>query len=400
MIKTPLSQLNVVIVGAGIAGSCAALALRQRGAQVTLLERSSQAIDAGAGLQIPSCATRVLRALGLGAQLDAIASVPAQLHFREAFSGRIVINGAPNNDQSDCPHYQAHRADVHSMLLDSATEQGAAVEWGASVADVAQQKDVAIVSLDDGRQLRADLVIGADGIRSTVRQQLFGDQKAEFTGNIAYRAMIDASQLPRPVAAGVFLGPDAHFVIYPLRDGRCVNVVAQCRSADWRDESWMAQGDREELRQTYAGWHEDVELLLAAMQETYQWGLFTRTPMARWSIGRIGLIGDACHPSLPNLGAGAALAMEDAYVLADLLARFPDRPEHAFDILHKLRIKRCSKVQRVSRSNSELFHMRNPLRRWLTYRALSLVTKALPRAIPRQLSWLQDYDASTVVESM
>lgn len=400
MTRAPLSQLNVVIVGAGIAGSCAALALRQRGAQVTLLERSSQAIDAGAGLQIPSCATRVFRALGLGEQLDAIASIPAQLHFREAFSGRIVINGAPNNDQSECPHYQAHRADVHAMLLDAATGLGAAVEWGASVVDVAQENQSAIVSLEDGRRLQADLVIGADGIRSTVSRQLFGEQNAQFTGNIAYRAMIDASQLPRPVNAGVFLGPDAHFVIYPLRDGRCVNVVAQCRSDDWREESWTAPGDVAVVKQIYAGWHEDVDLLLAATQETYQWGLFTRPAMPRWSLGRIGLIGDACHPSLPNLGAGAAMAMEDAYVLADLLARFPDTPDHAFDILYKMRIKRCSKVQRVSRRNSELFHISNPLQRWLTYRALSLLTRTLPRAIPRQLSWLQDYDASKIVESM
>lgn len=395
-----LSQLKVIVVGAGIAGSCVALALRQRGAQVTVLERSSQSIDAGAGLQIPSCATRVFRALGLGEQLDAIASRPAQLHFREAFSGRIVINGAPNNDQSDCPHYQAHRADVHSMLLDAAREQGAAFEWGASVVDVVQKNQSAMVSLDDGRQLRADLIIGADGIRSTVRRRLFGEQNAEFTGNIAYRTMIDASLLPRPVSAGVFLGTDAHFVFYPLREGRCVNVVAQCRSDDWREESWTTPGDVAAVKQIYAGWHEDVDLLLAAMQETYQWGLFTRPAMPRWSMARIGLIGDACHPSLPNLGAGAAMAMEDAYILADLLQRFPDRPEHAFDTLYTLRIERCSKVQRISRSNSELFHISNSLQRWLTYRALSLVTRALPRAIPKRLSWLQDYDASKVVESM
>lgn len=395
-----LSQLNVVIVGAGIAGSCAALALRQRGAQVTVLERASQAIDAGAGLQIPSCATRVLRALGLGEQLAAIASVPSQLHFREAYSGRIVINGAPNNDQSDCPHYQAHRADVHGMLLDAALAQGVKMEWGASVIGAVQNNKTAKLRLVDGRELQADLVIGADGVRSTLRQQLFGEQKAEFTGNIAYRAMIDARMLPRPVNAGVFLGPDAHFVIYPLRKGRCVNVVAQCRGDEWREESWMVPGDVARVRQIYAGWHEDVDLLLAAMQETYQWGLFTRPAMPRWSIGIMGLIGDACHPGLPNLGAGAAMAMEDGYVLADLLERFPNKPEQALNTLYKLRIKRCSRVQRVSRRNSELFHISNPLQRWLTYRALSLVTRSIPQAIPWQLRWLQEYDASKLVASM
>ncbi|MFK7730787.1 MAG: FAD-dependent oxidoreductase [Pseudomonadales bacterium] len=395
-----LSQLHVVIVGAGIAGSTAALALRQRGARVTLLERAEQAIDAGAGLQLPSCATRVLRALGLGEQIAGIASVPAQLNFREAVSGRIVINGAPDNDKNDCPHYQAHRADVHLMLLDAAIEQGAEMLWGASVVDVLQENKTVSVGLEDGRELQADLVIGADGIRSTVRQHLFGDQQAEFTGNIAYRAMIDASLLSRPVSAGVFLGQDAHFVVYPLRDGRCVNVVAQCRSADWHEESWTVPGDVAKVRQIYSGWHADVELLLAAMQETYQWGLFTRPAMPRWSEGRIGLIGDACHPSLPNLGAGAAMAMEDAYILADLLQRYPDSPEQALDALYDLRIERCSRVQQTSRRNSELFHISNPLQRWLTYRALSLLTRSLPQAIPRQLRWLQEYDASKIVAAM
>ncbi len=396
----PLSQLRVVIVGAGIAGSCAALALCQRGAKVTLLERGTKAQDAGAGLQVPSCATRVLRALGLGEQLAAFGSVPAQLHFREAYTGRVVINGAPDNDQSDCPHYQVHRADLHAMLLDSAVAEGAELEWGATVADAFQADQSAAIRLDDGRELHADLVIGADGIRSTISQRLFGEQAAEFTGNVAYRAMIDASLLPRPVSAGVFLGPNAHFVIYPLREGRWVNVVAQCRSDDWLAESWTTPGDVANVRRIYQGWHEDVDLLLAAMRETYKWGLFSRPAMPRWSVGRIGLIGDACHPGLPNLGAGAAMAMEDGYILADLLERYPDHPEQALERLYKLRIARCTRVQKVSRRNSELFHISNPLRRWLTYRALSLLSKSLPQAIPKQLRWLQEYDASKVVASM
>jgi len=122
--------------------------------------------------------------------------------------------------------------------------------------------------------------------------------------------------------------------------------------------------------------------------------------MPRWSIGRIGLIGDACHPALPNLGAGAAMAMEDAYVLADLLVKHPSEPELALDTLYKLRISRCTRVQQVSRRNSELFHISNPTKRWITYRALSLLTRVLPQAIPKQLRWLQAYDATTVVASM
>ncbi len=397
MSEGALSHLNIVIVGAGIAGSCAALALCRRGARVTLLERAAHSNEVGAGLQIPSCATRVLRALGLGEQLAAIASTPAQLHFREAYSGRLVINGAPDNDQSDCPHYQAHREDLHALLLDAAVSHGADVEWGARVVSVQQENKTVVACLESGNELRGDLLIGADGIRSLVRQQLFGDGFPQFTGNIAYRAMIDASRLSRTVAPGVFLGPDAHFVIYPLRQGRVVNVVAQCRSDQWLEESWTTPADVATVRHIYQGWHDDVDLLLSAMDETYKWALYTRPPMPRWSVGRIGLIGDACHPSLPNLGAGAAMAMEDAFVLTELLAKSPNGLEAALDTLYQLRIKRCTRVQQASKRNAELFHINNPLRRWLSYRALSLLTQTFPGLIATQLRWLQEHDATKVV---
>ncbi|MFK8020268.1 MAG: FAD-dependent oxidoreductase [Pseudomonadales bacterium] len=396
-----LQHVQVAIVGAGIAGLTAAIALRLKGLQVTVIERAASPESSGAGLQIQPCASRVVDALDLSEEFASIASAPSSLNFIEAHSGRLIIQGSPNNRHREFPHYQAHRADFHSMLLKRAGELGAELHFGRTVLGVNQGELEARtrpkLTFADSSALAADLVIGADGIKSLVSRSLFGEDNPTFTGQIAYRAMVDASQLDRKVTAAVVMGPKSHFVMYPLRDGRYINVVAQQDGDSCQDESWNTKGEVDDLRRHYSGWHTDVDQVLGAMKETYRWALYTRKPMPRWSIGPVGLIGDACHAALPNLGAGAAMAMEDAYLLAELIERHPTELSTALNKLYLLRIGRCSRVQRGSARNAKLFHISNPAQRWLTHRTLGFVSKNIPYLIEKQLTWLQDYDVTQVL---
>lgn len=387
--------MHIVIAGAGIAGATAAIACRLKGFDVTLLEQASSIDPVGAGLQIQPCATRVVQAIGLAENLASIGSVPSNIDFVAAHSGKLVIRGVPNNRNQEFPHYQVHRADFHSMLLDRAIALGATLELNASIQAADTGAHRATVFLQDGRAVSADLVIGADGVKSIIRGVLFGGDNPRFTGHVAYRAMVDASLLTHQVKAGVVLGPNAHFVIYPLRNGEWINVVAQMEASDWQEEFWTTRGDLNVLRQMFSGWHADVDCLLGAMTETYKWGLFTRAPMPSWSKERTVLIGDACHAALPNLGAGAAMAMEDAFLLAELLAAQPNNIQHALKKLYELRIVRCTKVQQVSARNAQLFHLANPIRRRLTHAVLGLGTTLLPGLVQRQLDWLQNYDVTS-----
>ena len=224
-----LESIHVAVVGAGIAGLTAAIALRLKGARVTVAERAASPESSGAGLQIQPCATRVVHALGMGEELASIGSVPDSLNFIEAHTGRLILQSRPRNSQQTYPHYQAHRADLHNMLLQRATALDAKLLLGVAAVGVNRAEPTAKpkLLLADGRSVSADLLIGADGVRSLVGRSLFGEDDPPFTGQVAYRAMVDASKLSRKVRSKVVMGPKSHFVIYPLRDGDWVNIVAQ-----------------------------------------------------------------------------------------------------------------------------------------------------------------------------
>jgi len=204
------------------------------------------------------------------------------------------------------------------------------------------------------------MVIGADGLRSALRGQMLGGDTPRFTGQVAYRAVLEAEGAP-PVAPGptVWIGPGRHLVSYPLRGGRSVNVVAVEARNDWRCESWVEPGDPDALRRGFAGWCPEVAALLARVETCHLWALFDRAPLPRWSDGRVGLLGDACHPTLPFMAQGAAMAIEDAWVLADALeGRTPQDALKAYEFARK---PRTSRLQNIARRNGALYHLSGPL---------------------------------------
>ncbi len=354
-------ERSAVIVGGGIGGLTAALCLAKQNWSVLLLEQAASFGEAGAGIQVsPNCA-RVLIDLGLAAALDKSGFRPEGIEMRDAFSGSVLVKST-FGERYPWPYYHLHRADLLELLVDAAmAEDRITLQTGVRVQDVEFRADGVSITLGDA-SVTADLLIGADGIHSTVRERMFGVSPALFTGNVAWRGLVPADALPpglvRPVATA-WWGPGKHMVHYYVRQGDLVNCVCVVEKSGWEIESWVEPGDVDELRNEYAGWHGDVLRLLEVVQpdQLFKWALFDRAPMQHWSEGHATLLGDACHATLPFLAQGAAMAIEDAAVLAKCLAMTPHIPT-ALRHYESVRKPRTSWVQKASRRNARVYHMR------------------------------------------
>jgi salicylate hydroxylase len=371
-----------IVVGAGIGGLTAALSLARAGRDVLVLEQAERLGEVGAGIQLSPNASRVLYSLGLREPLEACAFVPQAVEARCSL-GRLLFReelGAHAVSRYGFPYLHLHRADLHAALAEAvAADPRIELRLGARCDRVSSDSiSASAVLAGSGERLETELLIGADGIHSAVRECLLGSAQPRFTGNVAWRALIPVDELsgtkPPPVA-GIWMGAGAHVVMYYLRRGELVNVVAVVEQTGWEVESWSERGDPNELRAAFAGWNSTVTDTLAAVQPEacFRWALLDRPPLPSWSGGRIVLLGDACHPTLPFLAQGAAMAIEDAATLSRCLATDPSSAE-ALRRYEALRKPRTSKIQRVSRLNARIFHM-SGLSAKVRNRLLPIVTR-------------------------
>ena len=355
------SVKNVVIVGAGIGGLTTAIAMARNGIHVQVVEHAQELKEVGAGIQLSPNAMKVLNWLGLDRHIESIGQEPQQAVLRHYKTGRTYLKvplGDACRARYGAPFLQVHRADLLRVLADAAGQANVEIQLGRTFEryDQDAQGKVSVDGIGP-----ADLLIGADGLRSRVRTQMLGEDAPRFTGQTAWRATIPASALPRDAAAPaatVWVGPGGHVVTYPLRGGDMVNLVAVREKDTWTDESWTQPGDPSILQEVLKDWHPNVRAVSEAVTETHLWALYDRSPLPRWSEGSVCLLGDACHPTLPFLAQGACMAMEDASVLTRLLLMHELHELHdALAAYEKLRKPRTTMLQAKARSNASLYHL-------------------------------------------
>lgn len=385
--------MRILIAGAGIAGLAAALALARKGHDVQLIEQAEALEEVGAGLQLGPNAMRVLDALGVGGAVTVAGQSPAAITLRDGRSAREILK-VPLGDAArrrwGAAYMTLHRADLVAILAKALeAAQPGALSLGVMLAQIDNRADGVAVTTASGERLAADLLIGADGIRSAVRAHLFGPDTPRFTGHVAWRALVridSAGPAAPPPGVGAWLGPRRHAVTYRIRPD-LVNLVAVTEQSDWREEGWNLPGDAERLRADFAGWNA-LAPLLARVERPLRWALFDRKPMRAWHRNRAVLIGDACHPMLPFLAQGAAMGIEDGFALAELLPFEPQDIEPALARFFTLRQPRTARIQAMARSNGVDFHEGNPLATLAMRLPLGRAAGARPDVVMARWDWL------------
>lgn len=356
-----MSRLSVAVVGGGMGGVAAALSLLKAGFDVRVFEQARELREVGAGVQISPNASRILHGFGLGDRLARLGVKPIAWHQRRWDDGRTLLR-TPLADAMEktfgFPHYQMHRADVLKTLAEALPP--GVLFTGYALTSLAERGSRVALTFKNGMQTEADVVVGADGIHSTVRALLFGQEQAHFTGCICYRGLVPAqaiAHLDIPVEAQIWMGPGQHFVHYYVRSQQLLNFVAIIDRDSWTRESWTERGDINDALAAFAGWHPQLRGILETVDETFVWGLFDRTRMARWSAGRTTLLGDACHAMLPFMAQGAAQAIEDGATLAACLRHHGDDVPTALRRYEALRLPRTARVQEFAANNKTRFHL-------------------------------------------
>ncbi len=395
------SSRSVIIVGGGIGGLTAALALLQRGVDVQVYEQSNQLKEVGAGIQISSNGTRVLYALGLEQALADVQVRPESRELRHWATGETwnwFDLGQKSIERFGTPHLMFHRGDLHGLLSNAVKAlKPDAITLNKRCVAVVSDNSHASVTFETGETAAAPYLIGADGIHSKVRECLFGSSKPIFTDCIAWRGLIPMNRLPSHLARMVgtnWLGPRGNVLHYPVRRGELMNFVSLVERDDWRVESWSTEGSKDELRSDFRGWHADVHTMIDEIEIPYKWAMMVRGPMDAWSKGRITLLGDACHPTLPFLGQGGVMSIEDGYVVAACVDRYFNEPKAAFSRYEDIRRDRTSAVVRKSHENkASAFEPRLANKDEV---AIEVAREWQQVRVRERMDWLYNYDATAI----
>ncbi len=352
---------RIVIIGAGIGGLTAASALTQRGIEVEVHERSGKLEEVGAGIQVGPNGVKVFRALGLADQLLRNAYEPINqisIKWDDASLRSSVPFRGVAEAKYGAPYLTAHRADLQRILHEALPD--GIVHLGQNCIGATTVDGVAVARFADGKEVEADAVIGADGIRSVIRTQLFGADNPRFTEMMAWRCMIPMEKVPTRVGPGLsvplphgeyfgWIGPNGHVICYPIGDGSVLNMFVGHVTDQWVEESWSVKSSQQELLDAHVGWNEALLDMFRNVEHVYKWGIHDRDPIPQWTQGRVTLLGDAAHPTMPTLAQGGNMAIEDGYVLGRTLNRYREDIDLALQAYVAERQPRTARITLQSR---------------------------------------------------
>lgn len=393
--------MRILIAGGGIGGLAAAIALLQRGIDVDVYEQAAELKEVGAGIQISPNGNKVLDALGVFKTLKALSCDPERKEFRLWSTGKpwpMFSLGKTVIEKYGYPYLTVYRPDLHQTLADRVRELKAdAIHLGSPVTGCEQDEKGATLILQSGQRITGDALIGCEGVRSVVRNTLWGNTDPQFSGMVTWRGLIPMDALPEHMRVSVgstWIGPGGHVVSYPLHQSKIMNFVATIEGKTWTSPAGSAPGTVEECLDDFKGWHEDVQTMIKLSPQLLKWALMQRDPIPQWTQGRISLLGDAAHATLPFLAQGAVHSIEDGTVLARCLESVAaeDLPAALLRYEHA-RIERTSKMVRGATANTVRFHSPELATEASAEKYLQSEWGADP--IFERYDWLYSYDANT-----
>ena len=379
---------QIVVVGAGIAGLTTALCLNHFGINACVYERSNEVTTAGAGIQLSPNANRVFSHIGLFDEISALSRRCKGVRVFDYKSNSQLALFDYMKFKRDAAFLFCHRADLVSILYAACKKSKIPVHFDKKLEKIKNGE----VIFSDGNVYSADIIVGADGLHSNVRKAVIDEEKPIFTRQIAWRSIVPNS-INQDDFSHVILAPKRHLVSYPINDGSQLNLVLIKEQNEWQPDGWKHPEDPKVVKENFKDFSDEASKIIASIESVYKWGLFRYPMKKKWYNDRVILVGDAAHPTLPFLAQGAAMAIEDSFVIASKISKFP-KLSFAFNEFQRERFPRVQRIISASAKNAQTFHLSNVISRLVLHFFLRLLTKFLPHLLVKRFDWIYDHNVT------